>query len=193
MITPTAAGFQRYQNVTNHNPPYKLLRSSSPNYNGSDDKSQHFNADSIPFLHQEDIGHIICLNSDVNSSNVIERALKAANPVIEFTHLAVTDFTAPTLAQLRLGYSQYAKFKKPTLVWCGYGHGRTGTMITALQWQIENARGTHPTFTHAQYTANYVEQDHNGKSTGQFEVLDRLQKGEKDELFQEATVSTVDD
>lgn len=195
-IKAIEGGFERWYEVPGYNPPYKLHRSSSPNYD-EDDATQHFNAKSIPFLHQEGIGHVICLNSDARSSNTIRSQLSAANPAINFTHLSVIDFTAPTIEQLKLGYSEYTKIKKPTLVWCGYGHGRTGTMITALQWQIENARGTNPKFTHAQYVDNKVEQKHNGKSTGQFEVLDKLQQGgrsfEAEEDSQEAAVSNVGD
>lgn len=207
MTDADTAGFYRLQTV---NPlpgfkpfDYKILRSSSPNYNPKDnpknpDATQHFNSHSIPYLQQERIGHIICLNGDDGSCKTIKQQLDAASPVIQFTRLSVQDFHAPILGQLKEGYRRYVEVKKPTLVWCGYGQGRTGTMITALEWQIEKARGTNPKISHQQYKDNGVEQyASNGQSTGQVEVLDDLQAGktsfEAEEVSQEATVSTVDD
>ena len=199
------AGFYRLRTV---NPlpgfkpfDYKILRSSSPNYDDSKpnpDSTQQFNSYSIKYLQDNHIGHIICLNSDDDSCKEIKEKLDAASPVIQFTRLSVKDYHAPTLEQLKEGYRRYVEVKKTTLVWCGYGKGRTGTMITALQWQIEKAKGTTRKISHQQYKDNGVEQKGpNGQTTGQYEVLDDLQAGKKsfeaEEVSQEATVSTVGD
>ena len=54
---------------------------------------------------------------------------------IKYIHLKVEDFYPPTKKQLIDGVKAIESNKKGyTLVYCGYGQGRTGTMITA--WEI---------------------------------------------------------
>ncbi|KAI9644766.1 hypothetical protein NHQ30_006793 [Ciborinia camelliae] len=156
--------------------PYTLQRSSSPNYDGKVDKSQHITAAGIAFLQKQKIGHVICLNSDVMSSHAIGHEFANANPKIAFTHIPVEDYHSPTLGEMERGYQAYVAAKKDTLVWCGYGFGRTGMMITALQYKIQKAKGKTVKLTHADYSSNHVEQYHQGLSTGQYETLDALQK-----------------
>ncbi|ESZ96451.1 protein-tyrosine phosphatase [Sclerotinia borealis F-4128] len=170
------AGFLRYEKVTLHPGLYTLQRSSSPNYDGTHDSSQHITASGINFLHSQGIGHIICLNSDELSSYSISHLLGNAKPRIAFTHIPVADYHSPSLKEMQKGYKAYTDVKKDTLVWCGYGWGRTGTMITALQWYIERAKGKVVRLGHNDYANNHVEQFHQGVSTGQYETLDELQK-----------------
>lgn len=107
------------------------------------------------------------------TSYAIGHELANAKPRIEFTHIPVEDYHSPTLDQMEQGYKAYTSFKKDTLVWCGFGHGRTGTMITALQYKNEKGKVK---LSHADYRTNHVEQTHEGKTTGQYETLDKLQK-----------------
>ncbi|TEY84014.1 hypothetical protein BOTCAL_0023g00350 [Botryotinia calthae] len=139
------------------------------------DPSQFINAKGIAFLHKHNIGHVICLNNDEPSSFKIEAELANANPRIVYTHLPVTDYTPPSLDQMETAYQKYLEAKVPTLVHCGYGHGRTGTMITALQYKIEKAKGKTPNFKNADYAKNNVEKTRYGRSTGQYEMLNLLQ------------------
>lgn len=169
-------GFFRWENVSKHPGPYTLHRSSSPNYDEDvGDSSQRVDDKGIAFLHKYKIGHVICLNSDELSSFKIGTELANAKPRIEFTRVPVKDFHSPTLVDMENGYQAYLAKKTATLVWCGYGHGRTGTMITALQYKIEKAKGKTVDFKDADYKANYVEQYHGGVSTGQYETLNKLQ------------------
>ncbi|KAI0545482.1 hypothetical protein F4679DRAFT_561093 [Xylaria curta] len=173
MVTADDAGFYRFSWVTAHMPKDdKLARSSAPHYNG-EDSSQMLDDKSIQFLQQEKIEHVISLNSEANNS-AISKKLK--DNKIAYTPLPVKDFTAPTEDQLKTGKEAYRKHRKGTLVWCGYGHGRTGTMITALQIYEEKDKPNPAKLSHADYEANYVEEKHGNQSTGQFEVLDKLQK-----------------
>ncbi|QSZ30434.1 hypothetical protein DSL72_004957 [Monilinia vaccinii-corymbosi] len=169
-------GFLRWEKVTKHPGPYSLQRSSSPNYDGKQDKSQRITAAGIAFLQKQIILHVICLNSDAMSSYEIGHELANASPRIAFTHIPVQDYHSPTLQEMEKGYQAYVGAKKNTLVWCGYGWGRTGTMITALQYKIEKAKGKVVKLSHSDYLSNHVEQYHQGVSTGQYETLDALQK-----------------
>ncbi|KAF7912706.1 uncharacterized protein EAF01_001727 [Botrytis porri] len=169
-------GFHRWKCVTAYPGPYTLYRSSSPNYvSPPGDPSQSIDAKGIAFLHKQNIGHVICLNNDEPSCLKIEAELTNAHPRIIYTHLPVTDYTPPSLDQMETAYQEYLNAKVPTLVHCGYGHGRTGTMITALQYKIEKAKGKKLDFKDADYARNNVEKTHYGRSTGQYEMLNLLQ------------------
>ncbi|RAL63842.1 hypothetical protein DID88_003485 [Monilinia fructigena] len=168
------SGFSQWETVTRYAGSNKLYRSSSPNYDEKKgDKSQYILKADIDFLHKQNIGNIICLNSDTMTSYAIGHELGNAKPKIEFTHIPVEDYHSPTLDRIAEGYKAYTPFKKDTLVWCGFGYGRIGTMITALQYKNEKGKVKLP---HTDYYNNYVEPTHQGVSTGQFETLDKLQK-----------------
>lgn len=168
MVTSNEAGFYRFNWVTTHMPSGdRLARSSSPNYIIRD-SDQNLTDASIKFLQEQGIEHVIGLNSKANDET-IKKKLKDGN--IEYTPLPVQDFTAPTLEQLAEGNAAYRKHRGGTLVWCGYGHGRTGTMITALQIYAEKDKGEDRNdITYADYRTNHVE------SAEQFEVLDELKE-----------------
>lgn len=113
----------------------------------------------ISFLVSKKISNIISLNSVVLDSATI-KALKGQG--ISYTQYKVADFQPPTLDQLvAIGknYGTMAKAKKNTLVYCGYGHGRTGTAVSAIQIQAGVS---------ANYDGNHVETD------GQKDVLNKL-------------------
>lgn len=81
------------------------------------------------------------------------------------------DYAAPTLEQLAEGNASYRKHRGGTLVWCGYGHGRTGTMITALQIYAEQDNGENKQdVSRDDYRMNRVE------SAGQYDILDKLKE-----------------
>ncbi|KAI2471266.1 hypothetical protein F4781DRAFT_387917 [Annulohypoxylon bovei var. microspora] len=172
MTTPDAAGFYRFKWVEGHIPNSdRLARSSAPYYNGSD-SDQKLTDDSIKFLKESKIEHVISLNSLANDIGIKEN-LKSNG--IAYTPLPVEDFHAPTLNDLSTGNKEYRKHRAGTLVWCGHGHGRTGTMVTGLQIYAEKDKTSPQHISEDEYRNNHVEQKHNGASTGQFEVLDQLQ------------------
>lgn len=167
-----AAGFHNFEQVNGHIPNTdKLYRSSAPYYNGQD-SDQRLTDASIKFLQDKKIEHVISLNSQANNATIKDK-LTAAK--IAYTALPVVDFHAPTLANLQTGNQEYQKHRSGTLVWCGFGWGRTGTMVTGLQIYAEKAKPKPTKLTHSDYEKNHVEPTHNGESTGQFEVLDSLQ------------------
>lgn len=169
-----AAGFDNWERVADRIPPTdKLFRSGAPYYSSGDQHSLDKKA--TDFLKTSGIKHVISLNSKAVSNTEIKEKLLAAG--IAYTPLPVADFTAPTEEQLSTGNEAYKKHRDGTLVWCGYGHGRTGTMITALQIFAIKDKTPREILGHEHYKKNHVEQFNpsNQKSTGQFEVLDKLQ------------------
>lgn len=166
------AGFKNWEQVSGHIPPTdKLFRSGAPHYYGPDD--HHLDVTAINFLKTSGIKHVISLNSKAKTNTEIETDLRGAG--IAYTPLPVTDFTAPTLEQLSTGNTEYEKHRDGTLVWCGFGHGRTGTMITGLQIYAIKHKKPRPRLGRPDYKKNHVEERHEGKSTGQYEVLNTLQ------------------
>ena len=154
--------FRRFEWVITENG--WLARSSAPNYddNASSDPDATQNMDdaAVQFLVDYGITHVISMNG-YELSATEQRRLSDRN--IAYTHLPVTDFHAPTLNQLDQAQQAYTShISGRTLVYCGYGHGRTGTVITALQLYMGRPR------THADYYANHVE------DPSQVAVLDEL-------------------
>ncbi|RPA94561.1 hypothetical protein L873DRAFT_1814074 [Choiromyces venosus 120613-1] len=108
--------------------PKRLARSSAPYYD-SQDSDQSMNETSIDFLVGHGINRIISLN-EIPLSSREKLKLKAAG--ISYTHVKVPDFAAPTQSQFDQMLLAYAK-GGATLIYCGYGDGRTGMAISALQ------------------------------------------------------------
>lgn len=114
--------------------PGVLARGSAPHYNKVD-SSQKMSADAINFLKGQGFNQVISLNS-IELSNAERSAL--AKSGIEYIHIKTDDFSAPNREQL---LQAVASMKgKNTYVYCGYGAGRTGTLVSA--WQILNNKGT---------------------------------------------------
>lgn len=167
--------FERWSQVSGHIPPAdRLFRSSSPNYTSVED-GHSLTDKGIEILKANKIEHVISLNSKAVSNTAIKAKLDKSG--IAYTPLPVPDFSAPTAEQLATGNTNYRKHRKGTLVWCGYGYGRTGTMITGLQIYAEKDNTSPKKLTHTDYKNNHVEERNpiTNKSTGQFEVLDKLQ------------------
>ncbi|KYK58800.1 hypothetical protein DCS_05818 [Drechmeria coniospora] len=143
----------------------RLFASSSPNYNGRD-SSHRITTETIEYLRANNITNIISLNEEANSDHII-RALAAAN--IAYTPLPVMDYLSPTLHELERGWESFLQHRSGTLIWCGYGYGRTGTMITALQMYSQQQRSEFRPWTSDDYRSNFVE------SESQIHTLNQLQ------------------
>ncbi|RPA94563.1 hypothetical protein L873DRAFT_1700971 [Choiromyces venosus 120613-1] len=137
--------------------PKRLARSSAPYYD-SEDSDQSMNETSIDFLMGHGINRIISLN-EVPLSSREKRKLKTAG--ISYTHVKVPDLAAPTQLQFDQIRDAYAK-GGVTLIYCGYGDGRTGMAISALQ--IFQGRK----LSHQDY------RDHGVQSPSQLRALDAL-------------------
>ncbi|RPA94558.1 hypothetical protein L873DRAFT_1814066 [Choiromyces venosus 120613-1] len=137
--------------------PKRLARSSAPYYD-SEDSDQGMNETSINFLMAHGINRIISLN-EIPLSSREKQKLKAEG--ISYTHVKVPDFAAPTQLQFDQIRDAYAK-GGVTLIYCGYGDGRTGTAISALQ--IFQGRK----LSHQDY------RDHGVQSPSQLTALDAL-------------------
>jgi len=155
-----AAGWLRFEPVTEHVPDCrKLYRSSAPNYEQlpppeHSDTSQRLTQRAVAFLVKVGIDSIISFNQCPYKPEQ-HKLLGEAKPPIDYLHLSVQDFYPPTLQQLEMAIAFFSG-KKSTLVHCGYGHGRTGTGITALQIGSEYGQTMQP-YAKKWHQKNHVE------------------------------------
>ena len=142
---PEAAkhGWKEWEKVTKYLlPGHSLFRSSCPGYK-SDDKSQNLTQDAVNWLTKNNVNSIISFNEFSYKHAELDLLTKAK---ITYRHYKTVDFNSPSLDFLKAAVKFHADFKGAvTLVHCGYGHGRTGTGISAIQLYAEN--GQRPTET----------------------------------------------
>jgi len=116
--------FRRFEWVI----PGRLARSSAPYYNG-EDADENINETSIEFLNNHGIKNIISLNS--GEVPLRQRGwLHAAK--ISYSHIKAVECTAISQEQFYQIWDSYDK-AGATIVYCGYGGGRTGMAISAIQ------------------------------------------------------------
>lgn len=164
---PKSGGLERFEIVREHIAPGDLLaRSSAPYYNGND-ADQKITDDTIAAFKEAGIKHVISLNEHANAEDM-KSALAAAG--IAYTPLPVEDFQSPTADDFQQGWKGFVAHRDGTLVWCGFGHGRTGTMVSALQMFAMHERGETLAQTVDDYRKNHVEKP------WQEAALDELQK-----------------
>ena len=106
-----------------------LARSSAPNYIDKD-ADQNVTPAVAEYLKKVQIDAVISLNHFRLDGDQIK--LLRDNGVGHYHHIRVADYAAPTKVELMDAF-EFMKNKR-WLVWCGYGAGRTGTMVTA--WEI---------------------------------------------------------
>ncbi|PUU75892.1 hypothetical protein B9Z19DRAFT_1089425 [Tuber borchii] len=116
--------FRRFEWVI----PGHLARSSAPFYDG-EDADESINEISTEFLNNYGIKNIISLNS-VGLSTRQKGRLRAAK--ISYSHIKAEKCTAVTQEQFDQIWNAYDK-AGATIVYCGYGDGRTGMAISAIQ------------------------------------------------------------
>ncbi|KAB8032201.1 protein-tyrosine phosphatase family protein [Fluviispira multicolorata] len=106
-----------------------LFRSSQPYYGGSHDSYQMYTEETINILKTAKIKRILSLNYEKANTPFL------AKNKIEFHHLKVKDFCAPKVSEIINACKYLEKTPKgeAALVYCGFGQGRTGMMITAFQ------------------------------------------------------------
>ena len=106
-----------------------VARSSQPGYTGGD-APHDISASDVAILRAEGIKTVISANHCELSDEGKDR-LSAAG--IEFFHFPVADFKPHTVRQLEES-ARLLRNKPPALVYCGYGQGRTGTVVAG--WAI---------------------------------------------------------
>jgi len=116
--------FRRFEWVI----PGRLARSSAPYYNG-EDADEAINETSIEFLNNYAIKNIISLNS-VELPPRQRGWLRAAK--ISYSHIKAVECAAVTQEQFDQIWNAYNE-AGVTVVYCGYGDGRTGMAISAIQ------------------------------------------------------------
>ena len=114
----------------------KVYRSSQPNYIDEPgiDTVQVYSDVQIEALLTHNIKNIISANYENVSTDSIQR-LNCKG--IEVHHYRVKDFTSPTREQVTLAAKEIQKARSKgvsSLIYCGYGCGRTGTFVSA--WEI---------------------------------------------------------
>lgn len=164
-------GLYRFEIVKEYIAPGDLLaRSSAPYYHGSD-SDQKITDETIAFFKESGITHVISLNSQANAEDM-KTALATAG--IAYTPRPVEDFHTLTPEDFQQGWESFVQHRNGTLVWCGYGHGRTGTMVSGLQMQAQHERGESLEWIAGDYGKNHVE------TPEQEAALDALQKRLRD-------------
>ncbi|KJK75250.1 hypothetical protein H634G_09597 [Metarhizium anisopliae BRIP 53293] len=166
-------GLKEFAKVAGLAPDEILFRSSAPNYKNND-KDQKITPETIAAFKEYGITHVINVNREAESQEYKD-ALKAAG--IKYTPIPVKDYSAPTQKDFEKAWDSF-KENKPagTLVHCGFGHGRTGTVVTSIQMRSEHERGILRKWGPADYRKNHVEHETVLKqSTGQDESLEKLQ------------------
>lgn len=118
------AVFQRFRWVF----PGRLARSSAPHY-VNNDSDQNMDSEAVDFLVSQGVTNIISFNGHRLSEEEIHHL---HHRKISYHHIALPDYTAPTLDQLELLHFYFTN-GGVALIYCGFGHGRTGTAISALQ------------------------------------------------------------
>ena len=106
-----------------------LARSSAPNYIDKD-ADQNVTPAVAEYLKKVQIDAVISLNHFRLDGDQIK--LLRDNGVGHYHHIRVADYDAPPKEKVLEAF-EFMKNKR-WLVWCGYGQGRTGTMVTA--WEI---------------------------------------------------------
>jgi polymorphic toxin system DSP-PTPase phosphatase-like protein len=104
-----------------------LVRSAQPNYGGPVDEKHSLQQADVDFLLHHRIACVISANRYVMSEagrTLLDRAR------ILYKHLRVGDFGTPT-TQTLLSVAELIQQHPATLVYCGYGQGRTGTYVAA--------------------------------------------------------------
>ena len=160
LVDNSLAPFRRFAWVI----PDVLARSSAPYYI-SEDADQLIDSTAIQFLVDNGIKSVISLNEFGLAADVIE-TLAARG--ITYLHSAIGDFGAPSLNQLQTIRNHFQAQKQlgnPSLVYCGYGHGRTGTAVSALQMYEGRNFGNR-----SAYRDNHVE------TSSQMDILDQLKQ-----------------
>jgi hypothetical protein len=110
-----------------------VARSSAPNY-ANQDSDQSMDAAAINFLTFWGITAVLSLN-EYELSTSEKSALTAAG--INYLHIPIKDFGVPTVDSTKEGV-RFIQANNSTIIYCGYGQGRTGTMVTA--WEILSAK-----------------------------------------------------
>jgi protein-tyrosine phosphatase len=145
--------FKRFEWVI----PGRLARSSAPHYE-SHDEDQNMDTVAVDFLTRHGITNVINLNSCPLSWTEFSALLSNG---ITYTHISIEDFHAPTLSDFDSLNSSFTD-SGTTLVCGGFGHGRIGTVISALQ--LYSGRR----LCRSDFKANYVQTEE------QFDALDKL-------------------
>lgn len=112
-----------------------VARSAQPYYRAHDEPHNIYAPD-IAFLASHRISCVISANTYAVSD---ESRTLLETAQIRYEHLPVPDFGAPLLESLKRAADLIEGYP-PTLVFCGYGQGRTGTYVAAwarLRWGLD--------------------------------------------------------
>ncbi len=115
--------------------PLGLARSSAPNFDKRHgDVSQNVTQEVVSYLEEYQFNTVISLNRIRLDQDQIQ--LLHRYGVTSYHHILVHDYQSPRKDQLIEAFDIMQNNR--WLVWCGFGAGRTGTMVTA--WEILSGR-----------------------------------------------------
>ena len=131
-------GWSQWKEVTKYLlPGHRLFRSSAPGYAGGD-KSQRLTQTAVDWLTNNHINSIISFNEFSYTQAEMDLLDKAH---IAYRHYSTIDWNSPSIQNLKAAATFHDELKDAvTLVHCGFGHGRTGTGISAIQLYAENGK-----------------------------------------------------
>ncbi|PHH66881.1 hypothetical protein CDD81_5233 [Ophiocordyceps australis] len=161
-------GFKHFEWISNIHmaPTDRLARSGAPHYE-CNDSDQELTDESIQFLKEKDIDNIISVNFEANSPAIKDK-LRANG--IQYTPLPVKDMASPSLEQIMQAYLAFRSATRgATLVWCGFGHGRSGVIVTAFEMLRAAELQLHHYFNDVDYRKRHIE------SARQIRTLEKLQ------------------
>ncbi|CAG8622231.1 16050_t:CDS:2 [Funneliformis mosseae] len=113
----------------------KIISFKANYFHKNNDESQNMNDNAIQYLIDHSINNVISLNQFCLTDNIIGRFKEHS---INYLHLPVVDYTASTIYQLHQTYNLYFLAQRITLVYCGYGHSKTDTVIAAFMLLSDN-------------------------------------------------------
>lgn len=119
----------------------KLARCAQPGYNGLADTVHSITATQLNYLKKHNFSQVISLNHCLMNANSIQ-TLAVNN--ITYRHIVVADFQPIGLAQLTTLVGNIESAGQATLVYCGFGEGRTGTLVSA--WAVRQILKRERTF-----------------------------------------------
>ncbi|KZZ98878.1 protein-tyrosine phosphatase [Moelleriella libera RCEF 2490] len=139
-----------------------LYRSSAPFWQTGFQERHRVTDATIDWLKKNKITQVIAVNSrsapedpaEDGGKQVAEKLKKAG---ISYTAVPTKDGSYPDYQKLKDAAEKFASGSGGTLVWCGYGHGRSGLMVSSIQSLREQKNPSPRRVTVEDYQKNFIE------------------------------------
>lgn len=95
----------------------------------------------IEALRKRGVRHVITVNSMGKDHNI---AVPLSEAKIAYTFVEVKDFQSPTAKDFKYIYEEFKKHDRNAHIWCGFGDGRSGTVVSAIQMYTQKEFSGNP-------------------------------------------------